>query len=61
MVYDETMTASRLGPSKTFSGLTFALFKDSGWYVVDDSNAEPLVWGYNKGCDFYKLACTDPN
>lgn len=42
MVYDEVMTASRLGPSKTFSGLTFAIFKDSGFYIVDDSNAETL-------------------
>jgi len=46
MVYDEVMTASRLGPSKTFSGLTFAIFKDTGWYIVDDSNAAPLMWGY---------------
>lgn len=46
MVYDELMTASRLGPSKTFSGLTFALLKDTGFYFVDDSNAETLQWGY---------------
>lgn len=42
MVYDEVMTASRLGPTKTFTGQTFALFKDSGWYVVNDNAEEKL-------------------
>lgn len=42
MVYDEIMTASRLGPTKTFSGLTWAILKDTGFYIVDDSNAEKL-------------------
>jgi len=42
MVYDEVMTASRLGPSKTFSGLTWAIFKDSNFYIVNDSSSETL-------------------
>jgi len=33
------MTATSLGATKGFSGLTFALLKDTGWYTVDDSFA----------------------
>ena len=40
LAYDEVMTASRLGPTKTFSGLTFAILKDCGWYKVNDSYEE---------------------
>jgi len=29
------MTGTTLGATKGFSGLTFALLKDSGWYTVD--------------------------
>jgi hypothetical protein len=58
MVYDEVMTASRLGPTKTFSGLTFAIFKDSGWYIVNDDAVEKMMWGYKKGCNFLTSGCT---
>jgi len=33
------MTATSLGATKAFTGLTFALLKDTGWYTVDDSFA----------------------
>lgn len=36
------MTASRFGSTKTFSGATFAIFKDSGWYIVNDDESEKL-------------------
>lgn len=36
------MTASRLGPTKTFSGATWAFFKDVGHYIVDDVGTEKL-------------------
>lgn len=59
VTYDELMTASRIGPTKTFSSLTMAIFRDSGWYVVDDSQMATLSWGYKRGCDFFNLACKD--
>lgn len=31
-MYDELMTGTELGAQKGFSGLTFALLKDMGWY-----------------------------
>ena len=60
VAYDELMTASRLGPSKSFTGVTWAAFKDSNWYLVDDSSADNLGWGYKKGCNFFNLACQAP-
>ena len=38
-MYDELMTGTSLGTAKYFSGLTFALLKDMGWYTVDDTFA----------------------
>lgn len=44
------MTASRLGAVKLFSSLTFQFYKDTGWYIIDDTYAEPLDWGFESGC-----------
>jgi leishmanolysin len=41
------------------SGLTLALFEDSGWYSVDYSAADKLPWGANQGCDFVRRKCVD--
>ena len=51
-MYDELMTGTALGTAKYFSGLTFALLKDMGWYTVDDTFAESSNYGYQKGCTF---------
>jgi len=34
-----------------------ALYLDSGWYGVDDTLAENLYWGKNRGCNFLNLGC----
>lgn len=60
-MYDEIMTGTKLGPQKGFSGLTFALLKDMGWYEVDDSFNDTSNYGYHMGCDFYNNACYDIN
>ncbi|KAF8567858.1 hypothetical protein P879_09627 [Paragonimus westermani] len=39
------------------SKFTLAFFHDSGWYDVDMSQAEPLTWGQNLGCDFVLKSC----
>ena len=51
------MTATELGAQKGFSGLTFAILKDMGWYEVDDTFNETTNYGYKMGCDFYNDAC----
>lgn len=35
-----------------FSALTLAFFQDSGWYYVDYSYAEIMLFGYRAGCEF---------
>ena len=51
------MTGTALGTAKYFSGLTFALLKDMGWYTVDDTFPGTSNFGYNKGCSFVTDAC----
>lgn len=51
------MTGTSLGAQKGFSGLTFAILKDMGWYTVDDSWSDSTNFGYQLGCDFLEDAC----
>eukprot|EP01113_Clastostelium_recurvatum_P001673 TRINITY_DN1067_c0_g1_i4.p1 TRINITY_DN1067_c0_g1~~TRINITY_DN1067_c0_g1_i4.p1 ORF type:complete len:686 (-),score=137.85 TRINITY_DN1067_c0_g1_i4:52-2109(-) len=39
------------------SGLTLALFQDSGWYWANFPNADLLTWGNGMGCDFATRSC----
>lgn len=51
------MTGTDLGAQKGFSGLSYALLKDMGWYNVDDTFNDTSNYGKGKGCDFYNDAC----
>lgn len=51
------MTGTSLGARKGFSGLTFAMLKDMGWYTVDDSWSDTTNYGYGLGCPFMEDAC----
>ena len=51
------MTGTELGAQKGFSGLTFALLKDMGWYEVDDTFNDTTNYGFQLGCNFYTDAC----
>lgn len=42
-----------------FSRMTFALLEDTGWYNVNYSLADPLVWGRNAGCRFALGSCLE--
>jgi hypothetical protein len=44
------MTGTSLGAQKGFSGLTFAILKDMGWYTVDDTWSDTTNYGYHLGC-----------
>lgn len=50
------MTGSEVEWS-VFSPLTLAYFADSGWYQIDDTKAQALIWGKNQVsgifCDFW--------
>lgn len=52
----EFMIADSYGENY-ISNFTLALFEDSGWYKVDYSKAEQMLWGKNKGCDFLENKC----
>jgi leishmanolysin-like peptidase len=40
-----------------FSRLTYALLEDSGWYKMNYSFAEQLVWGRGDGCGYVTGSC----
>jgi hypothetical protein len=42
-----------------YSNITLALFYDSGWYDIEWSKAQELVWGNNKGCSFATDNCAN--
>ena len=52
------MTASSMKDS-VFSGFTFSLLKDTGWYGIDEVHFENLYAGKGMGCDWLK-ACHAP-
>jgi len=60
LTHNELMTgAIKLRPS--ISGLTLALFDDSGWYKANQNFAETFLWGKNSGCAFVNEKCVDPD
>jgi hypothetical protein len=67
MLMNEYMGAAPTGFVNSKSAFTLATLEDSGWYQADYSAADPLMWGYNGGCDQFGACrtstCTvsDPN
>ena len=57
---NEYMTATS-SDTAVISDFTLSLFEDMGWYQVNRDAAEPLLWGYNKGCEFINSECSDSN
>eukprot|EP01132_Coremiostelium_polycephalum_P004089 gene4089-5117_t len=43
-----------INPILPITNLTLSLLQDTGWYNVDFSKAEPLMWGKKLGCDWYE-------
>eukprot|EP00825_Cyclidium_porcatum_P034289 TRINITY_DN360_c0_g1_i26.p1 TRINITY_DN360_c0_g1~~TRINITY_DN360_c0_g1_i26.p1 ORF type:complete len:607 (+),score=41.90 TRINITY_DN360_c0_g1_i26:937-2757(+) len=57
VLQDEYMTSSQISTQAIYSNFTLALLKDTGWYSVNLSQADPIMWGKNKGCSFFESAC----
>mmetsp|Transcript_95455 Transcript_95455/g.153957 ORF Transcript_95455/g.153957 Transcript_95455/m.153957 type:complete len:521 (+) Transcript_95455:1157-2719(+) len=55
---NEYMAAAPSGYANSKSVFTLALFEDSGWYKANYSNADPLKWGYQYGCNFLETCDT---
>ena len=49
-LFNEVMTASSIKDS-VFSGFTFNLLKDSGWYDIEEKHFEELFAFRGMGCD----------
>ncbi|CAG9318547.1 WIF1_2 [Blepharisma stoltei] len=56
IVREDYMTAE-IPEHPALSALTLALFGDSGWYSVDTSRAQPMIWGKDEGCDWVNKKC----
>ena len=56
---NEFMSAAPSGNRNVKSEFTLALLEDSGWYKADYTKAEPMLWGYKKGCAFTN-GCVNP-
>ncbi|XP_078001135.1 ciliated left-right organizer metallopeptidase-like [Glandiceps talaboti] len=41
--------------------ITLAVFEDTGWYKVNYTNAQDLIWGENEGCNFGLASSCDSN
>lgn len=50
------MTSSSIR-NGALSGFTLSLLKDSGWYAVDLTRAEPMFWGEGLGEEFLTKTC----
>ncbi|KAI0232244.1 Leishmanolysin-like peptidase [Lamellibrachia satsuma] len=55
---NEAMTATKT-QNPVFTRMTLAVLQDTGWYGVNYSLAEQLVWGQELGCDFVTKSCLD--
>lgn len=55
-VFPGSIMTSKLGkPEYTFvDPMTLAVFRDTGWYLVNFSNGDEYLWGQRQGCDFLK-------
>jgi hypothetical protein len=59
MIQNELMTGSSAYNYRILTNFTLKLLDDTGWYKIDYSYAEKIIWGRNKGCQFFKSSCDD--
>ncbi|CAN7983090.1 unnamed protein product [Ixodes hexagonus] len=55
---NEAMTGTHT-QNPVYSRITLALMEDTGWYLPNYDQAQPLKWGHNLGCDFARKSCKD--
>ncbi len=49
--------ASNVHPNSILSHISIALLEDSGWYTVNTTMAQPLLWGAAQGPSFVTTPC----
>lgn len=55
---NEAMTGTHT-QNPVYSRITLALMEDTGWYLPNYNEAQPLKWGHNLGCDFALKSCKE--
>ncbi|EFA81873.1 hypothetical protein PPL_05105 [Heterostelium album PN500] len=56
-IFNNEYMTGQTSTNPVLSGLTLAFFEDTGFYRVNYSFAEPLIWGYKLGCNFVNQPC----
>ncbi|KAJ1468828.1 hypothetical protein T484DRAFT_1595465, partial [Baffinella frigidus] len=56
-LFTELMTGQSSSFNAPRSILTLAAMQDSGWYSVNYTMAQKLIWGNEWGCDFASAKC----
>jgi leishmanolysin len=57
LMYGDFMQGDTGADDWVFSDISFALLEDSGWYSVDYSQTDSIMWGKNAGCSFFTERC----
>ncbi|KAM9977599.1 hypothetical protein ACTFIR_011466 [Dictyostelium discoideum] len=58
-IFDNEYMTGTASQYPIFSNLTLSLFADLGFYAVNFTNAETLVWGNGLGCTFASKPCNE--
>ena len=61
ILYWELMTSVQKAIPGKLTNFTLSLFKDMGFYDVDRAAADPMDYGFGKGCDFVQKLCNESN
>jgi leishmanolysin len=56
-MYGDFMQGDTGADDWVFSDISFAVLEDSGWYSVDYSQTDSILWGENAGCSFFTDSC----
>jgi proprotein convertase subtilisin/kexin type 5 len=52
------MNPQSVSSTSSISQFTFSLLEDTNWYKVREGmKPDPLIWGKDKGCEFFNEAC----
>ncbi|CAD8206575.1 unnamed protein product [Paramecium pentaurelia] len=57
LFYNEILTSSLMEGNAIISDFTFSLFQDTGFYNLMEYSPDNVLWGKNKGCDFFTKKC----
>lgn len=57
IMFNDFMTPDSGVEDYVFSDITFAVLHDSGWYDIDFTQTDKIVWGKGLGCGFFNNRC----